>query len=386
MNSPSPTLKVFFLASTLVTGGAEKVVQTLVRGLPEYGIAPEIICLRGPGRVGEELREGGSILHAHLTAGPWDPSAFFTLKKLFGRDRGAVLFCLDHHNAIFWGALCAASAGLRHRVLGVHSTGLWDKGGTFSLSDRMVLSRYQKIIALAPRHAEYMREHEKIGKERIVLIYNGVDIETFRPVASGEQKLRLRKELSLPPGDFVVTIAAALRPEKNHRMFIRAAARVIAKNREITFLVAGSGGEEDRLRALAAEMPLGDRIRFLGLRDDIPRILSASDLLTLCSFPVVETFPLVVLEAMATGIPVVATAVGSIPDMLREGEEGILIPSGDEAALAAAWLELSADRPRCARIGAQARQRVVKDFSDKLMIRRYAELFRELTGRVREGE
>lgn len=376
---------VFILASTLVLGGAEKVVRALALGLPGHGFNPHIICLRGLGSVGEDLCRRGVTARFGLMRSRFDAAVFVRLYNLFREGRESILYVLDHHDALFWGGLASRAAGVRWRITPVHSTGLWGKKGSFTFTDRLVLPLYDRVVALSAMHADYVARRGGIDHSRIAVINNGIDTGRFRPVESREERGRVRESLALAPGDFVVAIVAALRPEKNHEMFLRAAARFHARGGSGVFLVVGDGKEAGKLHGLAGELGLGSAVRFMGARDDIPAILAASDVSVLCSHPVVETFPLSVLEAMACGVPVVVTAVGSIPEMLADGREGFIIPPSDVQALTEALLELERDAGRRTAMGARARERVESEFSQARMIAEYAALFRTLRGGAAKG-
>lgn len=378
MNFSLKRSKVFLLASTLTTGGAEQVIRALAIGLPEHGYTTHIICLRGLGAIGTEISTHGIPTHFGLSERRYDPSVFFKLVRLFRKERGAILLSLDHHDATFWGALASSCAGIGHRVLSMHSTGLWGKGGSFTLSDRLALPLYDRIVALARIHAEYLERDEGIGAEKIAVINNGVDTERFNPIGSVERRAELRKRLEIPADCFVVTIVAVLRPEKNHGMLLRSAGEVLSRDKNFLFLIVGDGEEAGNLQTIVRELSLGTAVRFMGLRSDIPEILSVSDVSVLCSYPVVETFPIAVLESMASGVPVVATSVGSIPEMIEDGVDGILIPSGDERALTEALVTLEENPERRAAIGMRARKKVVERYSEKRMVEEYADLFRGL--------
>jgi glycosyltransferase involved in cell wall biosynthesis len=371
MNTSRRNPTVCLLASTLVTGGAERVALGLGSGLGAHGQRCLIITLHEAGPVGEELSRLGVRVVSKIATSKHGPGAVPRLARILKSESADILFCLDHHNAIFWGSIASKMAGVRKRVLSVHSTGLWGRRSSFTFSDRMVLPLYDRVVALASSHAEYLENEEGIPGDKIVVIHNGVDISRFAPVGSAPEKTRLREEFGIPESVFVVTIVAALRPEKNHEMLLRSAAELSESG--YLFLVVGEGGEEQRLRELAQELSLGDTIRFMGRRSDIPDILSASDLFVLCSHPVVETFPLSVLEAMSSGLPVLSTRVGSIETILEEGREGLLIEPGDQKALIDTIRALRGDEP--GRSGARARTKVVERFSLEGMVERYAKLF-----------
>jgi glycosyltransferase involved in cell wall biosynthesis len=376
---------VFLLSSTLATGGSEMVFRALALKLPGYGFVPHLVCLRDPGEVGMDISRRGVIAHFNLSRGRFDPGALFRLSRLLRRDRDAIMLTLDHHDAVFLGAWASTFAGLKHRVMAVHSTGLWSKSGSLSRTDRLVLPRYERIVALAGLHAEYLQHKEGLPPERIAVINNGIDPERFRPTSSAGERLQTLQKLRLPDGRFIVTIVAALRPEKNHVMLLRAAAEVSRRRDSFLFLIVGEGKEAGKLQEIARELSLGESVRFMGRREDIPEIMSISNVSVLCSHPVVETFPLAILESMAAGVAVVSTRVGSIPEMIEEGVEGFLIPPGNTKALAQSLERLEADPQLAQEMGSRGRAKVLERFSEDHMVKGYAELFREMLGEGGNG-
>ncbi len=386
MTIPSNKCRVVFLASTLVTGGAEMVVRSLALGLPDRDISTRLVCIRDPGPLGMELSLRGVDMDSSLARRRYDISVFSKLVRAFRSKRDDVLVCLDHHDAVFWGGISSRFAGVTGRILSVHSTGLWGRSGTLTTMDRRMLPLFDRVIALADNHAGYLATHEGVEERKIEIINNGIDIERFRPAASGRGKNESRKRFSLDPETFVVTIVAALRPEKNHEMFLRSAADIIAEGRDFKFLVVGDGKEAGKLHELATELSLGESVIFLGNRDDVQDIYSVSDVSVLCSSDVVETFPLSVLEAMASGIPVVATSVGSITEIIDDGVEGFVIPPGDREALTSRLMMLEEDTTVRREMGRRARERVEKRYSEELMIDRYAEVIMGILKEKRGGD
>lgn len=386
MDSPGIRQKITILCSTLVTGGAEMVVRALALGLPGYGIMPRIVCLREPGTIGEEIKNGGIEVRSGISGGRHDIGALAKLVRILGAERESVLLCLDHHDAIFTGVLASRMAGLKHRVLCVHSTGLWNRKGTFSFTDRMALPHFERVVALAENHARYLCDDGGIDRGKIVLIRNGVDTRKFRPESDAGVKASVRKELGIPGEDLVVTMAAAMRPEKNHMMLVGAASTLLRGDPGYTFLMAGDGAEAQAIRDRAAGLGIEGKIRFLGIRRDMERIFSVTDVSVLCSYPVVETLPLSVLEAMSSGAAVVSTRVGSIPEMVEDGRDGILIESGDVDSLVSSLQSLKKDPDLRRMLGENARKRVEKDFSESGMIKAYAQLFSRVVEGGKEGQ
>jgi glycosyltransferase involved in cell wall biosynthesis len=380
MKRPDDVSRVFMLASTLVTGGAERVFESLAKGLPSRGYLPEVICLHDPGSVGRRLSENGVRVTHGMARSKYDPVSIFRIFRIFSGDRNGVFLSLDHHDAIAIGITAARMACLKGRILSLHSTGLWGRGSSFTRFDRLFLNGFGKIIALAQMHRDYLIDSEGLDPGRISVINNGVDTEIFRPAAIGEKE-ELRMSLGIDEKSFAVLMVAALRPEKNHSMFLEAAAIL---NRggggKFKFLLAGAGSEEKRLKRISSNLGLDRSIRFLGDREDIELILRAADASVLCSFPVVETFPLAVLEGMAAGLPVISTGVGSVPEIIEDGVDGIIIESGDTERLAAEIARLERDRSRSADIGSRAREKAEDRFSVKVMVDSYADLIDEMQG------
>lgn len=378
MNSSGESRKIYILASTLVTGGAEIIVKALALGLGSRQFDTEILCLGEPGEIGAELEEKGVPFISNLSRGRLDPTPYFRLRNRFRKGNGGVLFALDHHNAVFWGAVASRAGGLESRVLSLHSTGLWGKKRSLNITDRLVLDSYEKVVALSSKHADYLVDNEGVRSERIEVINNGVDVEEFSPVGSVDEKINLRRGLSIPEDSVVVAIVAALRPEKNHLMFLDAASRLMEKRKNMYFLIVGDGPEMDKLSRESVNRKMEGHISFLGVRTDVAEILKCVDISVLCSYPVVETFPVTVLEAMASGLPVVSTDVGSVSEIIREGNDGFLIKPGDVDALEARVADLADEPGLRSSMGSNGRKRVVDNFSKRIMLDKYRGLFKSL--------
>lgn len=369
--------RIDILASTLGVGGAERVVEALARGLPAHGYPVRILCLHGAGAVGADIMRGGTPVVDRIARFRRDPFVLPRLVSLMREERDGALLCVDHHDAVFCGALAALLVGRTRRVLMIHSTGLWGRRSSFTPSDRAVLPLYGRIVALARAHAGYLVEREGIDGGKVRVINNGIDAGRFAPAAPAERE-RLRAALGVGEGSFVVSIVAGLRPEKNHEMFLAAAAGVAAVRNDFVFLIVGEGEEAEKLHEKARDLGLEGVVRFLGRRGDVAAILGASDASVLCSHPVVETFPIAVLEAMAAGVPVVATDVGAVREMLVDGSEGFIVPSGDADSLVRALIGLAGSAETRRAVGERARERVARDFTIERMVQGYADLFGEM--------
>jgi glycosyltransferase involved in cell wall biosynthesis len=175
-----------------------------------------------------------------------------------------------------------------------------------------------------------------------------------------------------------VGIVAALRPEKHHALFLEAAARVAARVPDARFVIAGDGPARDEVTRLAHASGLGERLLILGARQDVPMLYRALDVAVLSSRPIVETLPVTLIEAAASGTPAVATAVGSVTDVVADGETGYVVAPGDADALTGHIVQLLNDAALRERLGAAGRRRAEQRFDERDMIRRYEDLFVEV--------
>jgi glycosyltransferase involved in cell wall biosynthesis len=236
-----------------------------------------------------------------------------------------------------------------------------------------------RVVALSRAHAHYLVETEGVAPGAIAVIENGIPVDQYDGGISLEEDVAgLREELGLGPGERAVFMVAALRPEKAHEVFLEAARLLTASRDDLKFLIVGDGPRRDELEAMTGRLELEARVRFLGVRRDVARLLHVADVLALPSHPAVETLPLAVLEAMAAGVPVVASRVGSLPEMIRSGETGLLIDHGDPKGLAAAIAAVVNHPDRSREMAAAARQVVVTKYSADRMVGEYAALFQSL--------
>jgi glycosyltransferase involved in cell wall biosynthesis len=210
--------------------------------------------------------------------------------------------------------------------------------------------------------------------ERLVTLRNAVDVDRYRPDPALRGATRAR--LGLRPDELVAVVVAVLRPNKG----IGALLRALASREELaamSLLVVGDGPNRARLELLAQRAELAGRVRFLGALSDVRPVLAAADLFVLPSRA--EALPLSLLEAMSAGLPVVASSVGGIPEVVEHDRTGLLVPPGDERALAAALVELL-DQPLRDRLGCAARGWAVQNADIRDLAARYESLYTTLLG------
>jgi glycosyltransferase involved in cell wall biosynthesis len=375
-------IAVSFVASTLAVGGSERVMSELITRLPEERFHKRLYLLREAGPIGGELLRSGIPGAERLQRNRWDPTAAARLSAHLRRNPPDILFVLDHHNAMLWGRLAGICVHVPSQVLASHTTGKFGGKRNFRGSDRWLMEFTDRVVALSQAHARYLVEREAIPPAKIAVIENGVPVEQYSHPGEGSLA-ELRQDLDLGPEDRIVIMVAALRPEKAHEVLLAAAGRLVAGRAGAKFLIVGDGPRRADLEGLRDRLGLAREVAFLGVRHDVARLLHLADVLVLPSHPAVETLPLAVLEAMAAGVPVVASRVGSVPEVVLDGSTGVLIEPGDALALADAIGYIIENRERAAEMAARARELVRKRFTVEQMVGKYQELFESLAQKRR---
>jgi glycosyltransferase involved in cell wall biosynthesis len=371
---PTPQV-VFQILPSLVVGGAERLVVHLMERLNRERFAPVCICLESPQGTHYEARvqaSGTPLYFLGKGAGAsW--RVLQQLDALFRQYRPTVV-----HTHII-GLNYAYPLMFRYRtparVHTVHSLAQHEVGVRIGAWVRILAFRYRIGHVVPVAVAEDVRTtiRQLYGYLDAPLIPNGIPTDEYAP--DPNRRRRWRERHGLEPEAIVLTHVGRFAPPKNHALLIEAFAQV-RTHTPLYLLLVGGGELEDAVRQQVAGLGLQERVRFLGVRADVPAILNASDLFVLSSRW--EGNPLSVMEAMAAGLPVVSTAVGGVPELVREGETGLLVPSGDAAALARALQALVDDPARREAMGKAARQHAITHFDIRHTVRQYEALYERL--------
>lgn len=274
-----------------------------------------------------------------------------------------------HINAMKAGLIAAPAA----RLLGLPV--VWDfkdlvSADHYSSSLRRVVVAYLNLFAarVIANSGAIRTELIRAGvhADKVVALHNGIDLQRFSPQNAVAARERVRAELGLPPDAPVAVMVGRLAPWKGHDIFIRAAARVHVQRPEAHFLIVGDSAFDPpayrlQLERLAIDGNLGDSLRFLGFRDDVPHVMGAADVVVHCS-TLPEPLGLTPIEAMALGKPVIAAAAGGTLETVADGETGLLTPPGNAEALVDAMLWVLNDPVATARMGAAGRERAERMF------------------------
>ena len=240
--------------------------------------------------------------------------------------------------------------------------------------ERAAARHTDRIITLTERGA---REHVEAGigpPELFVPIHSGVDIDAY--AAAGRGRDEVRAGLGISADAPVVISVGRLAPIKGHAVLVRAFADVVSAHPDAVLLIAGDGPERPALESLAAEMGLGGSVRLPGLREDVVDLLHASSVFCLPSLN--EGMGRVVVEAMAAGVPVVATSVGGVPELVEDGRTGVLARPGDEASLSSGILRVLADREAAMARASRAQAEVAPRYSLSAMLDAIDSLYMEI--------
>lgn len=236
-----------------------------------------------------------------------------------------------------------------------------------------VRRRAARVVAVSEALREYVMKTDRVHPERIMTIPNGIDTKRFRPktptipppVANGEDE---------GGGSFTIVAVGRLVPEKAYDVLVRAVAKLRGFNWQLQ--ICGDGQERTRLKKLGKELRVSRQIKFLGAINNIPGVLRAADVFVHPSRT--EGHGRAILEAMASGLPVIATSVGGTPEAITDGETGLLVPPDDPGMLAAAIRRIQADRELAQRLGARARAAVEEKFSVERMRASYKKLYADI--------
>jgi glycosyltransferase involved in cell wall biosynthesis len=304
-----------------------------------------------------------------------DARAVFELIRVLQKKRVDVLHAHGSKAGVV-GRLAALLAGTPAVFLTAHNSVFYEEWPAYKkrvvgLAQAILARGTSRVIAVSEALRAEIIAREKVDPAKVVTVHNGIEPARFKNV--GPREL-LRQRLNLPADSAVIGTIARLAPQKGVRYLIQAAALIPAGLRPV-FLVVGEGPLRAELEASARNAGVADRFIFTGLRSDIPLILGALDLLVLPS--VTEGLPLVLLEAMAASLPVVATRVGGVPEAVVDGKTGIVVPPQDAPALAAAIAALLAAPDRARQFGAAGEDRVSRVFTVHRMVSLTTELYLE---------
>jgi glycosyltransferase involved in cell wall biosynthesis len=364
------TRTVVHYIDTSEFGGAEQAMLDLMTGLDRSRWRPVLFHPEAPGLrlLVEGAREAGIETRVVPVARGLGSARIIPRFRRLVREARPDVF----HAHLNWplgcsvGLLAAAAAGVHGIVATAHLVSDLPHGATISLQRRVVTRVVDRYIAVSRHVARALERVLHVPAERITTVLNAV-------ASTGHQSSRPRLTRDDTARPVVVTLAR-LTAQKGIGVLLRAAAELP----DVSFVIAGEGPERDRLEAEARSLGITDRVEFVGFQRDSAALLASADLFVLPSLN--EGLPLALLEAMAAGTPVVATAIGGIDEVVTHGEHGLLVPAGDASALASAIDTLLRGPALATRLASAARVRVREAFSMERKIREVTAVYDAVGG------
>lgn len=370
---PRPT--VCHVLHSLEVGGCEVLAKDLAIEHADT-FRPVFALLDDVGRLGHELADRGCVVEHIGRRGRFDLMCARRLAQFFHRE-GVTFVHAHQYGPLFYTALARLSNLNLPILFQEHGRDHPDfRRPKRVFANRLLLSRHDYFVAVGDSVREALVQFEGLERNRIEVIYNGIDLFAHHP--HRPSRGIVRQELQFADDDFVVMQVARLNRLKDHTTAFRAIKEVLYRVPNIRLVLVGDGEERAALELKCRNLGLRTHVDFLGSRSDVPHLLQGADVFLLSSIS--EGIPLTLIEAMATGLPCVATDVGGTSEVVSNGETGLLAPAGDHHMLASHIAELAADQSLRARLGTAGRTRAETHFSSRRMHARYRALYRHLAG------
>jgi glycosyltransferase involved in cell wall biosynthesis len=354
----------------------ERIVLELIRAAYSVGQRVSVLCVEKPGALAAEAnRLGANIISLDKPPGRRPDTV---------RKAAAVLISLrpdvihTHQvGALWYVGQAARSVGRLAVVHTEHGNHIGQTAGLSRLKTRLFLHRSarfaDRFFCVSEEIAKTVTRWRTIPRGKVAVVLNGIDISKF---AVRSEASAVRQELGIPASARVIGTVGRLSEVKRQELLLRATAHLREQFPDLWLLLVGDGPERARLERDAANLGIGDRVCFAGYRSNPERFLQAMDLFALTSRS--EGLPVSLLEAWASGLPVVCSAVGGIPMVVTSGEDGVLFPSGDEKALVIALAKVLGDRAFADRLAANGRKTAAEKYSLERMGNDYNRHYRDL--------
>jgi glycosyltransferase involved in cell wall biosynthesis len=364
-------VRLLHVVPDLGVGGLSRVVESLCATIDKERFEVMVLSFHGGGEFVEILQRAGVPV---LTLGDRDfrrrtsYTSFLEVARLLRSERIDVVH--THNTQPF---LDAVPGGILARVRTMihtdHARQFPDRW-RYMFAERMLSHFVYRVVGVSEDTSRNLMKFEKISPRKVVTIPNGISGRAFEVPVDRSAK---RRELGISPEALILGFASRLEPQKGVPYLLDAMPAIVRRVPNAQLLIVGQGREQAALQHHAVSLGLNDHVRFLGVRFDMPELLGLFDAMILPS--VWEGLPMIVLEAMAAGCPIIASAVGGVPTAVRHGETGILVEPAKPEAIAAAVVSLLGDRALRERYGEAGRRLFRAQFTAEAMSRRYEALY-----------
>ncbi|MCZ6538907.1 MAG: glycosyltransferase [Chloroflexi bacterium] len=369
---PTRQIKVLHLITSLEVGGAQ---HGLLLGLPRFN--PDryehIVCsLMDRMQMAAQFRQAGIEVRTLGLKRKTDLAVAFRLRALLKQLRPDILHTYLLHSNVL-GRIVGRLVGVPAIISSERTIGQASRWGR--LATRLTNPLTDAVEANSETVARSIERDLGVSPDKIEVVRSGVDLDAYD---GSPRRTEIRSELQLTDDQHLVLYVGRLRSVKGVEYGIRAFALASAQHPNMHLAIAGEGEQLGDLQDLAKELGINEKTTFLGVRNDLPDLLSAADSVLMPSLT--EGFPRIAIEAMAAGKPVIATRVGGTPEAIVDGETGILVPATDIDAMASALAKLVGDSTLQSRLGTAGRQRARQNYSVDNYVARLDGLYRQLLG------
>lgn len=369
-------MRVLLLVDQLGGGGAERVVVDAATHLRAH--CQVLVCTtRAAGNfayVGDLDRAGVPLLRIGRRS-RYDLGGLLRLRAAISAYKPDILHSHKLGSNV-WARLLRLTVRVPAVVCHEHTWSYDPRSRSRILVNRLLSPLSDAVIAVSQEDRRKLVEVEGLPAEKVRLIYNGID---FGRVDGGLPREVSRASMGIQDHEMLLVAVGKLQEQKGYPVLLEATAIAVRRAPSLKLVIAGEGPLQAELAMLARQLGIADRVCFLGFVSDIASLLKAADVFAMASY--FEGHPVALLEAMAAGRAVVATSVGGIPEMVRQGETGVLVPPSDPHALASAIAQTASDPSLRVRLGACAAQDVRQRFSIQAAVAQYVALYEELLGR-----
>jgi glycosyltransferase involved in cell wall biosynthesis len=352
-------------------GGALQVLY-LMEGLEGQGCKNTLACVRGSEIAG--AASACAVIYELSMAGELDPCFVFRLLRIIRRERPDIVHVHSRRGADLWAALAAhatkTKAVLTRRVDNPEP----------SWVARVKYRPYDRVITISNGIRRVLMS-EGVPAKKIVCVPSAVDGQPYEHECAKEWFCR---EFGLDPGNKMIGVIAQFIPRKGHQYLIEAAPGILSQHPDTRFLFFGRGPLQGKLQQLCKKYNIANQVYFVGFRNDLERILSCLDLVVHPA--TMEGLGISLLQAAAAGVPIVASSVGGIPEIVHDGVNGVLVPPDDIPALTSAVIRLLGDIEKASVMGRTGRQLIRTEFPIEKMVEGNLRVYRQvLTPRWRQG-
>lgn len=352
-------------------GGVQQQLLSLLKAYNRERFNPIFCCLGPKEEIGKEI-EGTGIEFIPLNKlryNRFSPGIVLELHRLMKKKQIHVVRTHRYRSNLY-GRLAAFLAGVPVIIASVHDNYRTDKRPKRRIMNRILSKITDKIVAVSEDVKEDIMRYDRIDPSKIEVIPNGIDVERFNPEKNTTD---IRKEFSLEEDDIVIGFIGRIVTAKGLEYLLDALPYLKGEFKSIKFLIVGEGSLVEELKERAKKNNIFDNILFTGKRRDIPEILASINIFVMPS--IAEGFPNALLEAMAMGKPIVTTEVGGIPEIVKNGFNGLLVPPRDTVSLSKAIKELISNDRLAAKLGQAARDLVHDNLSIKAIAQKWQSLY-----------